>query len=80
MAPASLRTRDPVDALSKIIDHTTTEHQRELLLEQAALILEVSQQSVPQASDRADVERAYDDVVVARTEIGRAADAGSARA
>ena len=69
-----------LDALSKIIDHTTTEQQRELLLEQAALILEASQQSVPQASDRADVQRAYDDVVAARTEIGRVDDAGSARA
>ena len=69
-----------LDALSKIIDHTTTEQQRELLLEQAALILEASQQSVPQASDRADVQRAYDQVVAARTEIARAADAGSARA
>jgi uncharacterized membrane protein len=69
-----------LEALAKIIDHTTTEQQRELLLEQAALILEVSQQSVPQASDRADVRRAYDDVVAARTEIGRANDAGSALA
>ena len=69
-----------LDALAKIIDHTTTEQQRELLLEQAALILEASEQSVPQASDRADVQRAYDDVVAARTEIGRVDDAGSARA
>ena len=69
-----------LDALSKIIDHTTTEQQRELLLEQAALILEASQQSVPQASDRADVQRAYDYVVAARTEIGRVDDAGSAGA
>ena len=69
-----------LEALAKIIDHTTTEQQRELLVEQAALILEVSQQSVPQASDRADVQRAYDDVVAARGEIGRVDDAGSARA
>jgi uncharacterized membrane protein len=69
-----------LEALAKVIDHTTTEQQRELVLEQAALILEDSQQSVPQASDRAAVQRAYDDVVAARTEIGRAADAGSALA
>jgi uncharacterized membrane protein len=68
-----------LEALAKIIDHTTTEQQCELLLEQAALILEASHQSVPQASDRADVQRAYDDVVAARTEMGRADDAGSAR-
>jgi uncharacterized membrane protein len=69
-----------LETLSKIIDHTTTEQQRELLLEQATLILEASRQSVPQASDRADVQRAYDDVVAARTEIRRVDDAGSARA
>jgi len=69
-----------LEALAKIIDHTTTEQQRELLLEQAALILEASQQSVPQVSDRADVQRAYDDVVAARAEIGRVDDVGSARA
>ena len=54
-----------LDALSKIVDHTTTEQQRELLLEQAAMILEASEQSVPQASDRADVRRAYDAVAAA---------------
>jgi uncharacterized membrane protein len=56
-----------LDALAKIIEHTTTEQQDELLLEQAALILEASEQSVPQASDRADVHRAYDHVLAAGT-------------
>ena len=60
-----------LDALAKIVEHTTTEQQNELLLEQAALILEASEQSVPQASDRADVQRAYDNVVAAATTTRR---------
>ena len=54
-----------LDALSKIVEHTTTEQQRELLIDQAALILEASEQSVPQTSDRADVRRTYDVVAAA---------------
>ena len=60
-----------LDALSKIVQHTTTEHQRDLVAAQAALILEASEQSVPQASDRADVKRAYDAVAAATTTSGR---------
>ena len=59
-----------LEALAKIGEHTTTAQQRDLLLEQAALILEASEQSVPQASDRADVQRAYDTVVAAGTRTG----------
>ena len=70
-----------LDALAKIVEHTTTEEQHELLLEQAALILEASEQSVPQASDRADVQRAFDNVVAAGTTTRRLLDAqGSTRA
>jgi uncharacterized membrane protein len=66
-----------LDALAKIADHTTTEQQLELLLEQAALILEASEQSVPQASDRDDVKRAFDNVVAAGTTTERLNAAGS---
>ncbi len=52
-----------LDALAKVVQHATTEERRRLILEQADLILEASEQSVPQASDRADVRRAYDVVV-----------------
>jgi uncharacterized membrane protein len=70
-----------LDALAKIVEHTTTEQQHELLLEQAALILEASEQSVPQASDRADVQRAFDNVAAAATTTRRLLDApGSVRA
>jgi uncharacterized membrane protein len=69
-----------LDALSKIVEHTTTEQQRDLLVEQAALILEASEQSVPQASDRADVRRAYDAVGAASVATGRADAARSTHA
>ena len=69
-----------LDALSKIMEHTTTEQQRELLIEQAALILEASEQSVPQESDRADVRRAYDAVAAASGTTGRVDVARSTRA
>jgi len=42
--------------------HTTTPAQRELLLEQAAMILRSSEESVPEQADRADVRRRYDAV------------------
>jgi uncharacterized membrane protein len=48
-----------LEALAKMAEHTTTDQQRQLLLKQAALILEASEQSIPQASDRLDVHRAY---------------------
>ena len=54
-----------LEALAKIAEHATTEQQRELVLEQAALVLEASEQSVAQPSDRADVQRAYDAVAAA---------------
>jgi uncharacterized membrane protein len=60
-----------LDALAKIVEHTTTEQQRQLVLEQAALILEASEQSVSQASDRADVQRAYDTVIESGMTRGR---------
>ncbi len=69
-----------LDALSKIVQHTTTEQQRELLLEQAALILEASEQSVSQASDRTDVRRAHDAVAAASATTGGVDAAGSALA
>ena len=69
-----------LEALAKIVEHTTTAEQRDLLIEQAGLILEASEQSVPQASDRADVKRAYDAVAAARVTTGRVDAARSTRA
>jgi uncharacterized membrane protein len=64
-----------LDALSKIVDHTADDERRELLLAQAAMILTASEESVPEPSDRADVQRAYDEVLAAagrQTARGRA--------
>jgi uncharacterized membrane protein len=46
-----------------VMVHTTTAAQRELLLEQAAMILRSSEESVPEKADRADVRRRYDAVL-----------------
>ena len=52
-----------LEALTKIVDHTTTAEQRELLLAQAAMIRRVSEESVPEPADRADVQREYQQVL-----------------
>jgi uncharacterized membrane protein len=49
-----------LDGLAKIAAYTTSEEQRQVLLEQAAMILRASEESVPEAADRADVRRHYD--------------------
>lgn len=59
-----------LEALTKIMDHTTTEEQRQLLLEQAAMILRASEESVPEPADRADVLREHQEVVEAAVRIG----------
>ena len=69
-----------LEALSKIAEHTTTGEQRAILLGQAELIIEASEQSVPQAADRADVQRAHDAVAAASTRAERLDAAGSALA
>jgi uncharacterized membrane protein len=54
-----------LDGLAKIMTRTRTDEQRELLLEQAAMILRLCDQSVAEQSDRADVRRRYDAVLEA---------------
>jgi uncharacterized membrane protein len=53
-----------LEALSKIIDDTTTSEQRELLLSQASMIMSLSDASVDEPADRADVRREYDEVLL----------------
>jgi uncharacterized membrane protein len=48
-----------LDALARIIERARTQADRQLLLEQAALIDQLAAASVSQQADRADVERAY---------------------
>jgi uncharacterized membrane protein len=54
-----------LDALAKVMAHTTSAEQRELLLEQAAMIMRGCEESVPEQADRADVRRRYDAVLSA---------------
>jgi uncharacterized membrane protein len=69
-----------LDALTKIMEHTSTPERREILLRQSAMILQSSIESVPEPSDRADVQREYDLVIAAASgievELGEAPDAG----
>ena len=58
-----------LDALAKIAQHTTTSEQRELLIDQAAMILRVSEESVTEAADRADVRGAYQQVLDAARDV-----------
>jgi uncharacterized membrane protein len=55
-----------LEALAKIKDYATTEQQRQVLIEQADMILRASRESVPEQADRADVQRRYDAVCVDR--------------
>jgi uncharacterized membrane protein len=52
-----------LDALARIMDETTSEGQRRVLLEQAAMIDRACERSIPEADDRADVRRAYEAVL-----------------
>jgi uncharacterized membrane protein len=57
-----------LDVLAKVMPYATSAEQREVLLEQAVMILRVSEESVPEERDRADVLRRYDAVLAAADE------------
>jgi len=48
-----------LDGLTRIMERTTAEDQRQVLLDQAAMIMQASEESVPDGPDRADVRRRY---------------------
>ena len=52
-----------LEALVRIMAETTTEGQRRVLLEQAAMINRACERSVPEASDRADIQRRYEAIL-----------------
>jgi uncharacterized membrane protein len=52
-----------LDGLAKVMEHATTSEAREVLLEQASMILRASEESVPEERDRADVRRRYERVL-----------------
>jgi uncharacterized membrane protein len=51
-----------LDGLAKVMTYTTSREQRELLIEEAEMILRSSEESVPEKGDRDDVRRRYDAV------------------
>jgi uncharacterized membrane protein len=57
-----------LEVLAKVMPYATSSEQREVLLEQAVMILRVSEESVPEERDRADVLRRYDAVLAAAEE------------
>jgi hypothetical protein len=62
-----------LDSLAKIMDHTSTAEQRELLLEQAAMIARLAEQSVQEPADRAAVQREYEVVLTAAARMAAGA-------
>jgi uncharacterized membrane protein len=62
-----------LEALTKIMDDTHRADQRELLLRQAQMIRQVSEESVPEAADRVDVQREFDNLLAAAGRMERAA-------
>jgi uncharacterized membrane protein len=58
-----------LEALTKIVEHTTTSEQRALLVAQASMILQASNESVPEPADRSDIQREYDLVLAAAGEL-----------
>jgi uncharacterized membrane protein len=58
-----------LDGLARIMERTTAEGQRRVLLQQAAMIIQASDESVPDAPDRADVRRAYEAFLAVRAHL-----------
>ena len=61
-----------LEALSKIMEHATTQERRELLLDQATMLLRSSEESIPEPADRDDVKREYDVVIAAAVRVAAA--------
>jgi uncharacterized membrane protein len=58
-----------LEALARIMAETTSEGQRRVLLEQAAMIDRASERSVPEAADRADVRRRYEAILTVEARL-----------
>ncbi len=60
-----------LSALAKIMERTTTARDRQVLLDQAAMIERLSAATVTEPADRADITRAYERVLVVRPDPDR---------
>jgi uncharacterized membrane protein len=58
-----------LDALARIMAETTSAGQRQVLLDQAAMIDRACERSVPEAADRADVRRRYEVILTLETQL-----------
>jgi uncharacterized membrane protein len=58
-----------LDALARIMAETTSEGQRRVLLEQAEMINRACERSVPEAGDRADIQRRYEAVLTLESRL-----------
>jgi uncharacterized membrane protein len=58
-----------LDALTRVMERTTTEEEQQVLLDQADMIERLSESSVDEASDRADISRAYQAVLTAHASV-----------
>ncbi len=58
-----------LEALARIMAETTTEGQRRVLLEQAAMIERACERSVPEAADRTDIQRRYEAVLTVESQL-----------
>jgi uncharacterized membrane protein len=58
-----------LEALARIMAETTSDGQRRVLLEQAAMIDRACERSVPEAADRADVRRRYETILTLESQL-----------
>ncbi|MGH8922182.1 MAG: DUF2254 domain-containing protein [Actinomycetes bacterium] len=58
-----------LEALARIMAETTSERQRRVLLDQAAMIDRASERSVPEAADRADIRRRYEAILTMESKL-----------
>jgi uncharacterized membrane protein len=58
-----------LEALTRIMAETTSDGQRRVLLEQAAMIDRASERSVPEATDRADIRRRYEAILTTESRL-----------
>jgi uncharacterized membrane protein len=65
-----------LDALTRVMEHTSDEYQREVLLRQAEMILRSSKTFVSEPSDVADIEQRYDRLLGAAVAVRHGADRG----
>jgi uncharacterized membrane protein len=67
-----------LDSIAKILTHTTSNAQRNVLRKQAEMIWRAAVESVPEAYDRADIRHSYD-AAVALSDHARGVDLAHAR-